>query len=105
DVFDALTSDRPYKHAYNFEESINYINGEKGKHFDPAIADAFTGIAKRAYKELNTSDDQTLANTLAETIQKYFYNTSLKKELIQSTNDIISDNTFLRAQVERKDAA
>ena len=105
DVFDALTSERPYKHAYSFVESINYLNGEKGKHFDPRIVDAFTSVAKRAYKELNTSDDQTLAKTLADTIQKYFYNSSLKKELIQSTSDIISDNTFLREQIQRKDAA
>lgn len=37
DVFDALTSKRPYKKAYGFEESINYIIVGSGQHFDPAI--------------------------------------------------------------------
>lgn len=40
DVFDALTSKRPYKKAYGFEESINYIIEGSGQHFDPAIIDS-----------------------------------------------------------------
>jgi len=41
DVFDALTSDRPYRKAWTKEEAIEYIKGQKGKHFDPHIADVF----------------------------------------------------------------
>lgn len=37
DVFDALTSKRPYKRAFEFEESIEYIIEGSGSHFDPAI--------------------------------------------------------------------
>ncbi len=40
DVLDALTSKRPYKDAYNFEESMNYIINEKGRHFDPYIIES-----------------------------------------------------------------
>ena len=40
DVFDALTSKRPYKEAYSFEESINKIIEERGRHFDPHIIDS-----------------------------------------------------------------
>lgn len=39
DVLDALTSKRPYKKAFSFEESINMIYEEKGTHFDPYIVD------------------------------------------------------------------
>jgi putative two-component system response regulator len=41
DVFDALTSKRPYKAAFSMEESLNIINAGKGKHFDPEVVDAF----------------------------------------------------------------
>jgi len=41
DVFDALTSIRPYKKAWSFEESLNLLKEEKGKHFDPDIVDVF----------------------------------------------------------------
>ncbi len=37
DVFDALTSERPYKKAWSVEDAMNYINTQSGKHFDPAL--------------------------------------------------------------------
>lgn len=41
DVFDALTSKRPYKDAWPIEDAINYIKENSGKHFDPNIVDLF----------------------------------------------------------------
>ena len=41
DVFDALTSIRPYKKAWTFQESLQLIQSESGKHFDPACVRAF----------------------------------------------------------------
>lgn len=41
DVFDALTSKRPYKEAWSIEKSLNLIKEEKGKHFDPDVVDVF----------------------------------------------------------------
>ncbi len=41
DVFDALTSKRVYKPAFKVEESIDIINLERGKHFDPELVDVF----------------------------------------------------------------
>lgn len=37
DVFDALTSERPYKRAWTVDEALALINSEAGKHFDPAL--------------------------------------------------------------------
>ncbi|GAB3489347.1 response regulator [Marinomonas epiphytica] len=37
DVFDALTSKRPYKEAWSVEEAIQLIKEQAGKHFDPAL--------------------------------------------------------------------
>ncbi|OYY61054.1 MAG: two-component system response regulator [Hydrogenophilales bacterium 28-61-11] len=41
DVFDALTSVRPYKTAWTFEQTFDYVKAESGKHFDPACVYAF----------------------------------------------------------------
>jgi len=41
DVFDALTSVRPYKKAWSVEEAVDLIKNESGKHFDPALVDHF----------------------------------------------------------------
>ena len=41
DVFDALTSSRPYKEAWSFEDAYKFLETEKGKHFDPKIIDLF----------------------------------------------------------------
>lgn len=41
DVFDALTSRRPYKEAFSLEKSFGIIREGKGKHFDPNVVDAF----------------------------------------------------------------
>lgn len=44
DVFDALTSARPYKKAWSVEEAVDYINEQNGTHFDPALVDVFMNL-------------------------------------------------------------
>jgi putative two-component system response regulator len=44
DVFDALTSDRPYKKCWSVSKALDYIISQKGKHFDPKIVDEFLKI-------------------------------------------------------------
>jgi len=41
DVFDALTSKRPYKDAFPVEKAIDIIKKERGEHFDPHVVDVF----------------------------------------------------------------
>lgn len=41
DVFDALTSSRPYKKAWPVEEAVALIQKESGSHFDPQVVDHF----------------------------------------------------------------
>lgn len=41
DVFDALTSDRPYKPAWEFDRAWELVRENRGSHFDPRCADAF----------------------------------------------------------------
>jgi HD-GYP domain-containing protein (c-di-GMP phosphodiesterase class II) len=41
DVFDALTSDRPYRAAWTREKAYQYIQGQAGKYFDPKVVTMF----------------------------------------------------------------
>lgn len=41
DVFDALITKRPYKEAWPIQAAFDYIESEKGKHFDPLCVEAF----------------------------------------------------------------
>lgn len=41
DVFDALTSSRPYKPAWSIEKALEYISSNSESHFDPFVVDAF----------------------------------------------------------------
>ena len=41
DVFDALTSERPYKHAWSVQDALQYLQAEQGRHFDPVCVQAF----------------------------------------------------------------
>lgn len=44
DVFDAVTTPRPYKEAWSMDEASALIRAERGKHFDPDIVDAFEAV-------------------------------------------------------------
>jgi putative two-component system response regulator len=41
DVFDALTSERPYKEAWTLEAAVDFLVQGSGKHFDPQCVQAF----------------------------------------------------------------
>ena len=43
DVFDALTSVRPYKPAWPVEEAVDFLRRESGRHFDPELVELFLG--------------------------------------------------------------
>lgn len=41
DVFDALTTQRPYKKAWPLEKALDFLKSESGKHFDPSLIELF----------------------------------------------------------------
>ena len=43
DVFDALTSVRPYKEAWPVEKAVDHLRAHAGKHFDPRLIELFIG--------------------------------------------------------------
>jgi PAS domain S-box-containing protein len=44
DVYDALTSDRPYRKAWTKKKALQYIEDEKEKSFDPRVVDVFISL-------------------------------------------------------------
>jgi putative two-component system response regulator len=44
DVYDALTSVRPYKDAWTVESAVGFLNEQAGSHFDPHLVRLFVGI-------------------------------------------------------------
>lgn len=47
DVWDALSSDRPYRKAWPKEKVVDHLRGGKGSHFDPQIVEVFLGVILR----------------------------------------------------------
>ena len=47
DAFDSLTNERPYKRAVPPEEAVRVIEADRGRHFDPAVVDAFHRVLAR----------------------------------------------------------
>ena len=54
DVFDALTSERPYKKAWSFDNALTLLKEESGKHFDPKIVNLFIKNIKEVTKIYNS---------------------------------------------------
>jgi response regulator RpfG family c-di-GMP phosphodiesterase len=58
DVFDALLSHRPYKRAWTLEATVAEIEAQRGRHFDPRVADAFLALVPELEPELTTRRDK-----------------------------------------------
>jgi HD-GYP domain-containing protein (c-di-GMP phosphodiesterase class II) len=72
DVFDALTSERPYKKPLSFDETMVILEQGRGVHFDPALLDAFAGIARALYDAFAGHDGAELRKFLVAAVDRYF---------------------------------
>jgi HD-GYP domain-containing protein (c-di-GMP phosphodiesterase class II) len=76
DVFDALTSKRPYKEPFTYDESIEILREGRGTHFDPALVDMFVALAQPLYDLLSGKDDTVPREELGGIVDEYFTKTS-----------------------------
>ncbi|MBF0607236.1 MAG: HD-GYP domain-containing protein [Magnetococcales bacterium] len=72
DVFDALTSKRPYKEPFSYDKTIDILKQGRGSHFDPDILDAFLTISRDLYEQVSKGEDTALIDTLDRLTKKYF---------------------------------
>jgi putative two-component system response regulator len=75
DVFDALSSSRPYKPAFDLNTCFRLLKAQRGKHFDPAVLDAFLACKEEVeavyhrYQD-ETSKEERSRHALAEDLQE-----------------------------------
>jgi len=66
DVFDALTSERPYKKPWPVEEAVAFLRQQKGLHFDPHLVDLFETILDDVLRYRAAHLDEATFNRLAD---------------------------------------
>lgn len=74
DVFDALTSERPYKKPFEFDKAMQILSEGSGSHFDPELIGAFREIAEPLHREYANRDDEKPRSDLASLVDEYFRN-------------------------------
>ena len=52
DVWDALTSDRPYRAAWTQKKAMEFIKAESGKHFDPQVVEKFIRLIEQKNNDM-----------------------------------------------------
>jgi len=71
DVFDALSSRRPYKKPLSFEETMEIMARDTGSHFDPAIMAIFAPMAREIHDQLAPCDEEATRLLLQAQAQRY----------------------------------
>ncbi len=72
DVFDALTSDRPYRKAYKLEKASAILKEGAGTHFDAELLETFLKISPELYRDIAHLDKEVLERLLKEKVEYYF---------------------------------
>ncbi len=72
DVFDALTSRRPYKEPVPFDEAMAILERGRGTHFDPALLDVFQGVAAELHEQISARDDDALHRIVRSRVAEHF---------------------------------
>ena len=72
DVFDALTSSRPYKEAFPLKKAVHILVESSGSHFDPRLVDIFKNIATSMHGELANLAERDLQRLLHAQVTKFF---------------------------------
>ena len=63
-MFDALTSARPYKKAWELEAAVDFLNAGAGKHFDPACVGAFLNAWEEVMDVRSKHQEELLSDTM-----------------------------------------
>jgi HD-GYP domain-containing protein (c-di-GMP phosphodiesterase class II) len=86
DVFDALTTDRPYKRAMSYDEAMKIILSDTGTHFDPEITETFTNISLDMFERFGNRNDESVEEHSMGILIRYFSANSSGDSLVNCTN-------------------
>jgi HD-GYP domain-containing protein (c-di-GMP phosphodiesterase class II) len=66
DVFDAITSNRPYRTALALEDAREEIAQGSGSHFDPSVVEAFLRVPLARLEEINRHYETLTSGSVAD---------------------------------------
>lgn len=72
DVFDALTSRRPYKEPLPLAETMDILEKSAGHHFDPHLVSVFAGIAEDLYHRISHCGEEEARTAVLVLTARYF---------------------------------
>jgi HD-GYP domain-containing protein (c-di-GMP phosphodiesterase class II) len=72
DVFDALTSERPYKQPFELEKALAILDEGRGDHFDPALVDLVRGLAPGLHRRYAGKGREELEAELQQVVAARF---------------------------------
>ncbi len=72
DVFDALSSRRPYKEPLPFEQVMTILQQGRGSHFDPTVLDTFAQLAPQLHQQLQGLDEPATRKLMTDMVQRHF---------------------------------
>ncbi|BBB90727.1 MAG TPA: HD domain-containing protein [Methylomusa anaerophila] len=72
DVFDILTSKRPYREAYTFNKAMRILDEGSGTQFDPELLTCFHKIAKSLYDSVVDINEEEAREQLRGLLKQYF---------------------------------
>lgn len=75
DVFDALTSRRPYKEPLSCEQALAIMRQGRGSHFDPTLFDLFAASVEKDYRAFGGREDDHAQALLLQRGHPYFFDT------------------------------
>ena len=72
DVYDALSSKRPYKAPMPFAQVMSILAEGRGTHFDPAVLDTFEFMAPGIRDRIDSLDEAGIKRLMADMIERHF---------------------------------
>jgi HD-GYP domain-containing protein (c-di-GMP phosphodiesterase class II) len=73
DVFDALSSKRPYKEPMGFDQVMAILAKDTGSHFDPAVMAVFEVMAREIFDRLAACSEDDVRRLLEDSVRRHFY--------------------------------
>lgn len=77
DVFDALTSRRPYKEPFSLDRALAIMTNDAGTHFDPTLVARFAAIAEKLHQAIGEASEPELGAMLRAEAMHYFFAASV----------------------------
>jgi HD-GYP domain-containing protein (c-di-GMP phosphodiesterase class II) len=89
DVFDALTSKRPYKEPFSFDTAMSIVLAGSGSHFEPELVEVFSKIVGEIYVQLSGTPEAEVEHMLKTMASKHFFSNTylaqfMKKQIHHS---------------------